>query len=353
MTIESYQLSNDSYVEHLIDAMQDMFNGSDFTDLTLVCDDVEMVKTHKAILSACSPVFKKMLQYSKDSPETMIFLKGYKKEDLKALLQFIFTGEVVVNQTRADKVLKIAEEFKFKGVNVDQQENHETDVATDEEKIENSKNSDESMDEESINNEAFELLGEPIIKEELIEDKDIKDKPYKCPNSDCSMAYTDKSNCLRHYKKKHQVERDQLRIWYSQNKTFERKVEVVYDKKYKCPSSGCLHSYTDKSNLHRHFKQKHQDSSFNASVNGTIVDTNEETINDNLTESQVDDSVSTNDFDQDDTQEVDMKEEQADSLEDQKQFPCGEPGCSKSYTDRANRNRHYKQKHQNQYLSSI
>ena len=97
--------------------------------------------------------------------------------------------------------------------------------------------------------------------------------------------------------------------------------------------------------------------SFNASVNDTIDSTNEESIiKDNITnENEVDEAGYTNDFDNDATQEVDMKEEQADSLEDQnqKQFPCGEPGCSKSYTDRANRNRHYKQKHQNQYLSSI
>jgi len=330
MVVDNYQLSYDSYMEHLVDVMQTMLTGSDFADLTLVCDDMEMVKSHKAILSACSPVFKKMLQFSKDSSDTMIFLKGYKKEEVESLLQFIFTGEVVVNKSKANRILKISEDFKFKGVNVDPQvaqdiagnnENNENnDIATDQD------NEDNDVSREV--NDLLDLLAEPIITEEVDEEKEMIEKAYKCPHPECNMSYTDKANCLRHYRKKHQVLSGQL-------KTREE------DKKYKCFSVGCKKSYTDRSNLLRHFRKQHKGENLRVIVTESNAGTNQNVTNYNESEATVD-----HDFYENDSVEMDVKDEDVDEIE-KKMYICDFPGCSTSFTDKSNKSRHYKQKHLN------
>jgi len=346
MVVDNYQLSYDSYMEHLVDVMQTMLTGSDFADLTLVCDDMEMVKSHKAILSACSPVFKKMLQFSKDSTDTMIFLKGFKKEEVESLLQFVLTGEVVVNKSKANRILKIAEDFKFKGVNVDPKDaqdiaenNENNDVVEDQE----NEDHDVSM-EENVSNDVLDLLAEPIIKEEVHEEevKEMKDKAYKCVNPECNMSFTDKSNCLRHYKKKHEVLDNQLKTWKTLNKTIIGKEdEEVPDKKYKCSSLSCKKSYNDRSNLLRHFRKQHKGENVSVIVTESNTGTNENVTNLNESEAAVD-----HDFFENVTVEMDVKDEEVDEME-KKMYSCDYPGCSKSFTDKVNKSRHYKQKHLN------
>ena len=42
--------------------MKELKSNDDFADVTLVTEDKKHIKAHKNILSACSPVFKDILQ---------------------------------------------------------------------------------------------------------------------------------------------------------------------------------------------------------------------------------------------------------------------------------------------------
>ena len=92
----------------------DLRSDSDFSDVTLACED-ESIKAHKAILSACSPFFKKLLK-TEAHPHPLIYMRGVKSEDLLAIVDFLYRGEANVFQENLDSFLAIAEELQLKGL---------------------------------------------------------------------------------------------------------------------------------------------------------------------------------------------------------------------------------------------
>ena len=65
---EKYSLTwNSSYSDHLRVALKEMMTSKDFADVTLVTDDKQQIRAHRNILSACSPVFKNILQIKSNS----------------------------------------------------------------------------------------------------------------------------------------------------------------------------------------------------------------------------------------------------------------------------------------------
>ena len=59
---EKYTVTWHSHQDYLREMMRGMMTSEDFTDVTLVTDDKKTLKAHRNILSACSPVFKNILQ---------------------------------------------------------------------------------------------------------------------------------------------------------------------------------------------------------------------------------------------------------------------------------------------------
>ena len=106
--------------------LHDMRGRSDFTDVTLVCDDDALVEAHKVVLGAVSPVFRKMLAsnhllYPGSHP--MIYLRGVKHQDMEAILRYIYLGEPTVHQDRIKNVLDAAKEFGIKELSNNNNEN--------------------------------------------------------------------------------------------------------------------------------------------------------------------------------------------------------------------------------------
>ena len=65
---------------------QEIQTETDFCDVTLACED-KQIKTHKVIISACSPVLKKILKLNQN-PHPLIYLRRVRYRDLKNLLNF-------------------------------------------------------------------------------------------------------------------------------------------------------------------------------------------------------------------------------------------------------------------------
>ena len=55
---------------------------SDFADVTLVTDDKHQIRAHRNILSACSPVFKSILQIDSNNTNPIIFLRGIQNSEM-------------------------------------------------------------------------------------------------------------------------------------------------------------------------------------------------------------------------------------------------------------------------------
>ena len=84
-------------------------------DVTLVCEEDQEIEAHKIILTACSPIFSKILKRSKHS-HPIIYMRGLKAKELFAVVDFIYHGEANIYQEDLDEFLALAEELQLKGL---------------------------------------------------------------------------------------------------------------------------------------------------------------------------------------------------------------------------------------------
>ena len=99
-------------------AFYDFKEEKEFADVTLACADGQ-VESHKLILAASSPFFKRVLKKNPHS-HPLIYLKGIKFSDVEAVLEFIHHGEVNVEEANLNTFLGVAEELEVKGLVPDQ-----------------------------------------------------------------------------------------------------------------------------------------------------------------------------------------------------------------------------------------
>ena len=84
-------------------------------DVTLVSDDSIHIPTHKLVLSACSEYFKSIFQKTKQS-QPIICLEGLNSHDLRDVLDYVYEGEVKIEQDNLDKFLTVAKRLKLEGL---------------------------------------------------------------------------------------------------------------------------------------------------------------------------------------------------------------------------------------------
>ena len=87
-----------TYSEHMIDMMHELMTSKDFADVTFITCDEKTIKAHRNILSACSPVFKNILQMEPQNQQPTIYLRGIHKRygkpgDKITVIGKIFTKE--------------------------------------------------------------------------------------------------------------------------------------------------------------------------------------------------------------------------------------------------------------------
>ena len=112
---EKLCLQWNDFKENVNNAFGRLRDDKEFTDVTLACEDGQQVEVHKVILASSSPFFEKILQRNKH-PHPLIYLRGFKSEDLVAILDFLYFGKANVYQENLDSFLAIAEELKLKGL---------------------------------------------------------------------------------------------------------------------------------------------------------------------------------------------------------------------------------------------
>ena len=75
MDSEQYNITWNTFSEHLRDVVHNMMKSNYLNDVTLVCDDLKEIKAHKIILSASSPVLKELIDHASASNSQIIYLK--------------------------------------------------------------------------------------------------------------------------------------------------------------------------------------------------------------------------------------------------------------------------------------
>ena len=213
--MEKYNLTWDSHSDDLRNMLRGFFTSRNFADVTLICDDMKKIKAHKNILGAWSPVLKDIFETELGQP-SIVYLRGINHSTMESVVQFIYLGEVSLNEDSINDLLSVAKDLKIWQL-------CEAKVIEDEtEQIHMSELEGETVDHPFFVMETPEINTNIPVKQEkntlgysdLLQDSktDIKmddqnygmksDKEYQCPN--CRYKSNRMSNLKQHIKSRHQ-----------------------------------------------------------------------------------------------------------------------------------------------------
>ena len=91
MNPDKLNLDWNTYSDHLREMLHEMMKSKELTDVTLVCDDKIQLKAHKIVLSACSSVFKSIINDLSQNC-SVIYLRGIQHQEMESILEFIYLG---------------------------------------------------------------------------------------------------------------------------------------------------------------------------------------------------------------------------------------------------------------------
>ena len=112
--MQKYNLTWHTYSDHLRNIFQEIHLDQSSADVTLVTDDKKLLKAHKNILSACSSVFKDMLQLNMSNNHSVIYLRGIQHSEMESILQFIYLGEAKFYEERMNEFLNVAKNLDIR-----------------------------------------------------------------------------------------------------------------------------------------------------------------------------------------------------------------------------------------------
>ncbi|XP_053605816.1 modifier of mdg4-like [Plodia interpunctella] len=153
-----FSLRWNNYVTHVTEAFNTLRFENDLVDVTLYCDGGK-IKAHKMLLSACSSYFKQIFKENPCQHPVVIF-RNFKYEDLNAIINFMYHGEVNIFQEQLESFLITAELLEVKGL---------TDNAEEEPSKAHIRMSDASLDLSSKSSRVTEeTVPVPIVMDEPI-----------------------------------------------------------------------------------------------------------------------------------------------------------------------------------------
>ena len=117
---DNFCLRWNDFESNISSSFKELREDSELFDITLCCDNgTDLVHAHKVILAACSPFFRKILRHQKHLQNPFLYLKGIGLKELKAVLNFMYHGEVNVAQDFLNNFLNVAQELAIKGLSSD------------------------------------------------------------------------------------------------------------------------------------------------------------------------------------------------------------------------------------------
>lgn len=112
---EQFALRWNDFSSNLSSGFHEVLCQGDLLDVTLAVNG-ELIKAHRLVLSVCSPYFRKMFSRMPANQHAFVFLKDVSASTLKDLIQFMYCGEVSVEQGNLATFLSTAEALSLKGL---------------------------------------------------------------------------------------------------------------------------------------------------------------------------------------------------------------------------------------------
>ncbi|XP_053956837.1 protein bric-a-brac 2-like [Anastrepha ludens] len=111
---QQFCLRWNNYQTNLTNVFDELLQNESFVDVTLACEG-QSIKAHKMVLSACSPYFQALF-YDNPCQHPIIIMRDVRWEELKAIMEFMYKGEINVSQEQINPLLKVAEMLKIRGL---------------------------------------------------------------------------------------------------------------------------------------------------------------------------------------------------------------------------------------------
>ena len=284
MDAEKYNLTWNDYPDHLRTLMHDLMVSEDFADVTLVTDDKKKVRAHRHVLSACSPVFKEILQIEKQNNHPFIYLRGIQYSEIEPILQFMYLGEAKLYEERLNEFLSAVRDLEIKELYKRVKTNQAHDKTT--QKLEEDSNFTSENDDYNIkleeadnvgSNDSMQQTGKPISRLQCTQcDKTFSGKPglwlhtksvhegVKYPCSQCDFQARRQLQLTEHIQSKHEG------VMYGCNqcdKQYIKQRDVTRHIKYKHKGiryacKQCDKLYSDQPKLNRHIQTIHECSKY-------------------------------------------------------------------------------------------
>lgn len=114
MERSQFALSWDEHVKNICNGLSLLQQNGEFVDMTLAADG-HRVKVHQLIMALSSPYLKDLISNAQ-CPHPVIFLSKISYRTLSALLEYIYTGEVLVAIEDLNDLIDAAKELHIKGL---------------------------------------------------------------------------------------------------------------------------------------------------------------------------------------------------------------------------------------------
>ena len=209
---EKFCLKWKDFQQNILSSYQELRRESEFSDVSLVCEDEYQIEAHRIILTACSPFFSTVLKRNKNS-HPMIYMRGVKAKDLVAIVDFIYHGEANMAQEDLNGFFVLAEELQLKGLTSSQNETgdvvEERQNSTDETEMKpvETNNKRNRLGNKTLHYQEFKGEGkgssdptfnEPVSSTQFISDDNIEDqiKLMKFDRNNYDTEYSHKNNVI-------------------------------------------------------------------------------------------------------------------------------------------------------------
>lgn len=100
----------------IVSTQYELLRGAkSLTDVTFICD-AKRIEAHKLVLFASSPYFKELIEEDLNTKHLVFFFNDVKYEIMKAILEYMYMGEVHIRNEDLKEFIRIAEKFKVRGL---------------------------------------------------------------------------------------------------------------------------------------------------------------------------------------------------------------------------------------------
>ncbi|KAK3873754.1 hypothetical protein Pcinc_021261 [Petrolisthes cinctipes] len=105
-----------NYHGSLVNTLSGLRREGDLVDVTVVCGDGNKVRAHQLVLAACSTYFRDFLRDNPSKHPIVLLPMDIRYPELKAMVDFMYTGQVCVNQERLQSFIRGARYLRIKGL---------------------------------------------------------------------------------------------------------------------------------------------------------------------------------------------------------------------------------------------